>query len=111
MGRGGALKDFIEYLEMVSQGDMGKYSRTTGFNERMPVVRTSGATSGRILKQSVYGRNRIPEDQIQIAVIREGLRWGVLSQLGAGVKLTQKNYTVKKNERNKRRRDRFPDTV
>ena len=68
----GALKDFLEYLEMVSEGAMaGNIQELHGLMSRKTVCRKSGSTGGRIWKQLIRGDKQIPETQVRSARIRE----------------------------------------
>ena len=68
---GDSLKDFLEYMEMVSDGAMTrKIQALEGLMSRQPIGRKRGPIDDKISKSLVYGDQQMPETQIKIGEIK-----------------------------------------
>ena len=98
-GGGGALKDFLEYMKVVSDGASAKKIQELKdlTRRRQPIDPKRGPIEDAILKLLVYGDQQVPGTQIKIGVIRRSLRDFVRRQK-EGVKFAHKNYMRKKTK-------------
>ena len=66
-----ALKDFLEYSDMLPGGAMGNIPDLHCLTSMRPIGRKAGTMIGRVLQQLIYRQSQIPETPVKIGRIRE----------------------------------------